>query len=92
VDNLPALYQIRSAIFLSNSRGAKETAFVELLKQKRAEARGVRPESPPRLRFEVVHGAVGENKMSFIETLQQIKAEVQPNDPADPWRLPLERV
>jgi hypothetical protein len=65
-------------------------AFIDLLRQKRAEARGSQPEDPSRPRLDP--GRVGEGGASFVESLRQIQTELRTTDTADPWRLPLARV
>jgi hypothetical protein len=64
-----------------------EMAFIDLLRQIRAEARGNQPEDPPRPRLDPSKGGV-----SFVESLRRLRVEVQANHTADPWRLPLARV
>jgi hypothetical protein len=65
-------------------------AFIDLLRQKRAEARGNRPEDLLRLHHDP--GKVGEGGVSFVESLRRVRAEVRGNHTGDPWRLPLARV
>jgi hypothetical protein len=64
-------------------------AFIELLRQKRAEARGSHPEDPAR---RYACDRVGEDGIPFIESLRQIRDEARAKHTGDPWRLRLERV
>jgi len=65
-------------------------AFIDLLRQIEAEARGNRPVDSSQVRPDP--GKVRERGMSYTELLQQIRAEVQATRTEDPWRLPLARV
>jgi hypothetical protein len=63
-------------------------AFIDLLRQIRAEARGAQREDPARPHHDP--GEVG--GMSYVELLRRVRTEARASHAGDPWRLPLARV